>query len=278
MVDTVWVFMTLLFAAVIALNGSVPFSRRNGPILPDRPVVKQVPVFFFKALPPEIRNMIYQEVFGDLLHLWPMNPKPKRNFALALMSSIAGLMFTPRNVQTPSWKLASLTVSKQWKAEIQSVLEANTAYDLRNDHRSTFLLRELVFPRIKDARYLVISHLATAEFPFQHMPNLICCVIRRIYSKDWLNPLMDSIPRQGGGLTISNHLVQSFTHNPVESLMHIDVSRFMEMWKKIQKQTTLAGTNPDFLVQGIWRAREQNHFDNDTVSHVPHHLDDKHLD
>lgn len=278
MVDMFWVFMTLLLAALIALQGSVPSFRRNGPIVPKKPVVKQVPVFFFETLPPEIRNMIYQEAFGHLLHLWPINPKPKRNFAHVLMSSIARLMFSPQNVQTPSWKLASLTVSKQWKAEVQSVLEANSAYDLRNDHRSTFLLRELVFPRIKDARYLLISHLATEELPFQHMPNLICCVIRRIYSKDWLNPLMDSSPRQGGGLTLSNQLLQSFTHNPVECLMHIDVSRFMEMWKKIQKKTTLAGTNPDFLVQGIWRVREHNPFGSDTVSHVPHHPDDKSLD
>jgi hypothetical protein len=232
-----------------------------------------IPPSFFEIFPPEIRNLIFEYAFGELLRLRPAIPKPKEkphpDFCFRVFQRVAAAVSTADVAPplTPSTKLASLTVSRQWKTEVEPFLKLDATYDVSEHHRLKCIQPKWSFENFRFVKHIVISHLSAQVFPFQHMPNLESCVIRREYSRHWLDPLRFWY---GPGATLGMilHLIIA---NPVEYLMHIDLSRYLEMWHRMQQRTRRAGTNPKFTCKGSLRRHKGSYKAVHTVSHLPSH-------
>lgn len=264
--------MTLLAAVAIALLGSRRFWCRDSSILRpltrpsrSRSMINGRTPSFFEKLPPELRNLIYDEVFGvdERLHLRPIIPRPEPTSFLGKI----GRFFA--TAQTPSVKLANLVVSKQWYADGQTYFIPNAVYDLSDDHCGAFFSRKgkQGWDGLRKARHIIIPHTVAEKFPFYDMPNLQSCIIRRSYSKQWKNTsIRFLIIIDGEGYYLGPNHVNSFMYNPAECLMQIEASRFVRVLQNIQNGIKSAGTDPQILVRGVWWKANPYFFDVDTVS------------
>lgn len=240
------------------------------PVAPDA-LDQDNPPSFFEILPPEVRNIIFEYAFGELLSLRPAIPKPKEkphpDVCLRIFQTVSAAV-SPAIIVPPliaSRKLASLIVSTQWKVEVEPFLKPDATYDVSEHHRLKCLQPKWSFENFRFVKHIVISHLSVPILPFQDMPNLESCVIHRQYSRHWLDPLR-FLYEPDGSLPTALPLI---TANPVEFLMHIDFSRYLDMWYRIQKKTRCAGTHPKFTCKGSLR---QHKVPSDVAFHTVSYL------